>query len=213
MPATVERTRTGGVAAWPARPRWARGLTWRIRKPRPGADCPVMRDETDCRDARLLALGKLDQLFAIYRPILVTRARLRGLSEPEADDVVQNAMLRVYSELARGRDHGCPIRVVFHMVLQWSVSDHIGAQARRPAVPLGDWDAGAPDGAFDAVLERDLLVRTFTHLPPRERGACFLHFMVDMAPKDIAEMLDMTRNAVDQAIFRAKRRVRGMLSD
>jgi RNA polymerase sigma factor (sigma-70 family) len=172
-----------------------------------------MKDETDRRDARLLASGKLDELFAIYRPILAARARLRRLSEPEVDDVVQNAMLRVYSELARGRDYGCPIRVVFHMVLQWSVSDYFGASAKHRTVPLGDWDAGAPDREVDRVVERDFLVRTFASLPPRERFACYLYFMADMAPKEIAKTLGMTRNAVDQAIFRAKRRMKGILGE
>jgi len=186
-------------------------LTTRVRDRRAEADYRAMTHETDRRDARLLAAGKLDELFAIYRPILMARARLRRLSEAEADDVVQNAMFRVFSELRRGRDYACPIRVVFHMVLQWCVGDFLGISVRHRVVPLSECDVIAPDVDVDRLVERDLLVRALAGLPPRERHVCYLYFMADMAPKEIARTLGMTRNAVDQAIFRARRRLRELL--
>ncbi|MEW6581285.1 MAG: sigma-70 family RNA polymerase sigma factor [Actinomycetota bacterium] len=165
-----------------------------------------MNDETDRRDARLLASGRLDELFATYRPVLWARARLRGLTATEADDVVQNAMLRALTTLQDGGADHIPIRVRLHMCLKWCVGDHRVAARRHRSLPLGNWDAEVPDGV-DAILERDHLEQLFSGLPPRERDICRLHYLEDKTPRDIAGILGMTRNAVDQALHRARRRL------
>lgn len=164
--------------------------------------------EIDQRDARLLAQGSLDELFASYRPLLLARARNRGLTLAEAEDVVQNAMLRVFRELAAGKRHGVPIRVVFHMVLGWSVGDH-KVDAFGEALPAEDLDGdGQPDDDLDGVLARDLVARMLTVLPPGDRRVCYLYLVQDMRPAEIAAHLGMTGNAVHQALHRIRRRLR-----
>jgi len=167
-----------------------------------------MTQETDDLDARLMAAGRIDELFARYRPILVARARARGLSHAAADDVVQTAMLRVWTELDRGKRHGVPIRVVFHMVLGWCVKGHFQGEATLPTLGLGEWDAPSIDDGPAGVLERDFLMRAFDGLAPRDRTVACLYLIADLRPKEIALRLGITRNAVDQALHRARRHLR-----
>jgi RNA polymerase sigma-70 factor (ECF subfamily) len=162
--------------------------------------------DADVRDAELLEEGRLDELFAAYYPVLRQRALLRGLTPGEADDVVQEAVLRVYGEIQRGNRYRVPIRVVLHNVLEWKCAELFEQSRRRATVPLTDGDGPVPD-SLGSVEDRDRLIRALRALPPREREVCFFHYLMGLEAGEIAQRLGMTRNAVYQAIHRAKGRL------
>jgi DNA-directed RNA polymerase specialized sigma24 family protein len=164
---------------------------------------------SDDADARHLADGEIAWLLARYEPAVRARciARLRG--DPAAEDVAQNAMLRLLTEFHRGRRWpGVPFRVVVHQVTGWTLADHFAGRATDAPLPDG-WEPGAEDPALARVGLREL----FESLPDGARRVCGLRYLLGLEIDEIAARLGMTRNAVDQSLHRAHVRLRDLVTD
>lgn len=165
-----------------------------------------MRDR-DAEDGRLLGAGRHDELLAAYYPTIRARLRTR-LPGDDADEVAHRVIDRLIGELARGRTYSVPFRVVVHKVTGWKLAEHY-AERRDEPLPeepeLADDRAGDPD-------ERIALKQMLADLPPRAREVLELRYLDGLEIVQIAERLDMTRNAVDQALFRGRRRLKELLS-
>lgn len=66
-----------------------------------------------------------------------------------------------------------------------------------------------PTGDADTLPLRDALDR----LPQDLRVATVLHYLEGFSVREIAEMLDTPENTVKMRLMRARRRLRGMLSE
>jgi RNA polymerase sigma factor (sigma-70 family) len=164
---------------------------------------------SDDADARHLADGEIAWLLARYEPAVRARciARLRG--DAAAEDVAQNVMLRLLAEFHRGRRwEGLPFRVVVHQVTSWTLSDHFAGRPTDAPLPDG-WELGAEDPALERVGLREL----FAELPERARRVCELRYLLGLEIEEIASRLEMTRNAVDQALHRAHAQLRTLVTD
>ena len=147
------------------------------------------------------------ELFAAYYPDVLARLKLR-LPDEEAREVAQRVFLHLLEELRRGKEYAHPFRVIVHMRTTWILKDYWAEQSRRP----GELSEQSPDPAPDAFehVEADFdLELALAELPEGERRVAALRWQSGMEIQDIAEELGMTRNAVDQALFRAHRRLRG----
>lgn len=157
-------------------------------------------------DEELLASGEYATLLARYEVVIVQRcvARLRG--HPDAEDVAQDVKLRLWRELQAGNTYPVPYRVVVHKVIGWTLKDHWAG--RDTAVPLPEgWEAGAEDDFAGPLIVDELLAG----LPPREQEVWRL-YTEGLSPDQIAERLGVTRNNVDQALHRGRKRLRELLA-
>jgi RNA polymerase sigma factor (sigma-70 family) len=171
-----------------------------------------MAHDSDAEDAKLLQEGRIDVLLAKYEPVILGRCIARLNGDLAAEDVAQNVMLRLLREFHQGKSYGeTPYRVVVHQVVGWTIADHF---AGRPTdVPLPDgWDP-AGDNSNDEVAERHDLRRLFAALPDGTRRVLELRYVIGLGIDEIAEQLQMTRNAVDQALHRGHARLREALAD
>ena len=102
-----------------------------------------MSQDGDGADALLLARGDHARLLAKYEPIIIGRCVARLHGHADAEDVAQDAKLRLFRELQAGKTYPVPFRVVVHKVVGWTIDDYF---AGRPThVPLPDgWDAARP---------------------------------------------------------------------
>jgi len=171
-----------------------------------------MSHDGDGDDARLLACGEHARLLAKYEPTIIGRciAELRG--HLDADDVAQDAKVRLWSELRKGRTYSVPFRVVVHNVIRWTLKDYY---ARRPThVPLADdWDPADPGDGLDELLDRDAVLSVLDELDEgKTRQVMELRYLDRLEIDEIAEQLGMTRNAVDQALHRGHRKLRETLT-
>ena len=168
-----------------------------------------MDDARDAADARLLADGEHARLLARWEPVIVQRcvAGLRGHSD--AEDVAQDVKLRLWRELQAGKRYeGIPYRVIVHQVITWTVKDYFSG--RRTDLPLPDgWEPAAAGNPYDLVTVRSVL----SELPGKTRLVCELRYLEGFEIEEIASRLGMTRNAVDQALHRAHRKLRPVLTD
>jgi RNA polymerase sigma factor (sigma-70 family) len=117
---------------------------------------------------------------------------------------------RLLAEHRRGKTYGgVPYRVVVNQVITYTIRDHF--EPRPTDVPLPeDWEPAAPpDGAHERVELEELLAG----LPDGDRRAGVLRYLHGLDPETIARMLSTTRNAVDQALFRCRARLREVYGD
>ncbi len=164
-------------------------------------------EESDAEDDRLLARGDLDVLFARHYDDLVARARMR-VGADRAGDVVQSALMRTLREIQSGREWPLPFRAVVHQHLRWEIASLAGGDP--PALLPPGWDIADPAGhdALDAVEERLSLLAVLEALPPGDRRIMTRRYIDGREIDAIAHDLDMTRNAVDQALWRGRRALR-----
>jgi RNA polymerase sigma factor (sigma-70 family) len=171
-----------------------------------------MRYDTDADDARHLDDGRIDILLAKYDDAIVGRciAALRGAAD--AEDVAQNVKLRLLREFHAGRRYGAlPYRVIVHQVVTYTVRDYFERRPTDAPLPEG-WEPTVPSGA-EAVDSRYHLMGLFADLPERARRVLELFYIVGLEHDEIADQLGITRNNVDQALYRGHTRLRQTLSD
>jgi len=99
--------------------------------------------------------------------------------------------------------------VIVNQVITYTIRDHFEQRPTDAPLPE-DWEPAAPpDGAHERLQIEELLAE----LPEGDRRAGVLRYLHGLDPSTIARMLGMTRNAVDQALFRCRRRLRDAYGD
>ncbi len=162
--------------------------------------------DRDAEDGRLLGAGEHADLMAAYYPVIIARLRLR-LPEADVGDVAHRVVERLLGELARGKTYRVPFRVVVHNVIGWKLKEHWAERRDEPLPPEPEaLDDPVGDAATSVGLRQMLQA-----LAPREREVIELRLLEGLEIDEIAERLGMTRNAVDQALFRGRRRLRELI--
>jgi len=145
-----------------------------------------------------------------HHPDLLAYARrMLGDEGRNAEDVVQDAYLRLTEQGAAGRVPDDDRRWLFRVVRNLALDERRRA---RYATPVSDPAQGPERGSAPAdVLERRQDVRRtledVADLPPRERRALVLD-QAGLPTVEIARRMSTSQNAVHQALFRARRRLR-----
>jgi RNA polymerase sigma-70 factor (ECF subfamily) len=175
-----------------------------------------------------LSDGALMVLFANGDPgasvVLTARLLPRALGHAarvlgdraEAEDIAQEAMLRLWRAAADWRQDGAaqPATWLYRVVANLCV-DRLRRRGR--AEPLEHPDT-APDGAPGAearMLEADRMAAldaALAHLPERQRQAVVLRHIEGLSNPEIAEILDVGVEAVESLTARGKRALAAALA-
>jgi RNA polymerase sigma-70 factor (TIGR02957 family) len=155
------------------------------------------------------------ELFEELRPRAFGVAyRLLG-SVSEAEDVVQEAFLRLHRELERGEQIESPEAYLVTLVTRIGIDELRSARARRE-VYVGEWlpepilTAEDDDPARQVEIAESLsvgLLVVLETLTPEERATFLLHEVFDYPHARIAEILGKSDAAVRQLAVRARKRV------
>jgi RNA polymerase sigma-70 factor (ECF subfamily) len=147
----------------------------------------------------------LDRSLALAQRILGNRS--------DAEDVVQDAFLRVWTHAARWRVDGARFGTWFYRVVVNRCLDHT-----RRAVPVSlDVAEGLADTAPDGVAlvyRRQIAQQVATamvQLPDRQRAALALCYYEEMSQAEAADVLGVSVGAVESLLVRARRRLRELL--
>ena len=166
-----------------------------------------MHDARDAEDTRLLEAGEKGLLVQGYYGVVIDRCRALVRSEEQAWDVAHEVVLRLMSELARGRRYRVPFRVVVHQVIRWKVKEHF---ARKTAeVGLEEWLALASSDSSSELEADDGFESFLQGLSGLEREVLRLRYVFDLDFGEIARRLGKEPNAVHQVHFRALTKLRG----
>jgi len=165
----------------------------------------------------LLRIAKGDaSAFRLLAPRYAERAiRLaRGItgSEADAEEIVQEAFLRVWVNAPRWRPQAAFrtwfYRIVFNLALN--------RRRRAPFLPLEDAGdpADAATGASEAI-ERDereqRLAAAIAALPERQRAAIHLTYGEELSNAEAAAVLGTSVSGIESLLVRAKRTLRQKL--
>jgi RNA polymerase sigma factor (sigma-70 family) len=166
-----------------------------------------MHDARDEEDRRLLRTGEYTMLVEGYYGVILGRSRAGTKTEADAIAVAGEVVIRLLSELKRGRRYRVPFRVVVHKVIGWKLNEHFEPR-KVSEVELEDWlDCASEDAtsAIDPDAPFDDLVAPLTEL---EQEVLRLRYVDDLDFTAIAEQLGKEPNAVHQIHHRALTKLR-----
>lgn len=143
-------------------------------------------------------------------------ARLLG-DGAEAEDVAQEAMLRLWRAAPGWRAGEAQVSTWLYRVVTNLCTDRMRARKRRPAAALEDAPE-VPDGAQGAeagMIEADrmaALQAALDALPERQRQAVVLRHIEGLGNPEIAAVMDIGVEAVESLTARGKRALAALLA-
>ena len=164
--------------------------------------------------------GLDEELYTTLRPRAFAIAyRMLG-SVAEAEDVVQEALLRLHSVLESGEEVASPPAWVATVVTRLAIDELRSARARRETY-VGEWlpepvvteeqdPLGAADPAHAAELADSLSLAFLVlleKLTPEQRAVLLLHDVFDYPFGEVAEVIGRSEAATRQLGVRARARV------
>ncbi len=176
-------------------------------------------DPHPSEEALLIAYGKGDReaaalLAARVAPrVMALAARLLG-DRAEAEDVTQETMLRLWKAAPKWRPGEAKVSTWAYRVGRNLCIDRL--RKHRPvdldAIPEPPSDAPS---AAATLLEADrarALDRALSRLPERQRAAVTLRHLEGLANPEIAEVLEISVEAVESLTARGKRALAALLA-
>lgn len=136
------------------------------------------------------------------------------LNREEAEDVVQDTMIKVWNR----RDDWQDIDSIeaFSLTICRNLSLDRMKKAGNDNRPIGDGDAGAPDSGYDPyerMMQRDRVEqvrRIVDNLPEKQKSCMQLRDFEGKSYKEIAKVLGISEEQVKINIFRARQAVKQM---
>jgi RNA polymerase sigma-70 factor (ECF subfamily) len=156
-----------------------------------------------------------EQLLDELRPVSFAIAyRMLG-SASEAEDIVQEVLLRVHQAVNRGEQLASPRAFVATVTTRLAIDALRSARARREAY-VGDWlpepiiTDGLEDPARHAEMSDSLslaMLVLLERLSPEQRAVLLLHDVFDYEYPEIAVIVSKSEDNVRQLATRARRHV------
>lgn len=151
-----------------------------------------------------------EELFRRYRTRLYQVARRCSLTDEDADDAVQDAMLSAHRGAASFR-HDAAVGSWLHRIVVNACRDRLRRNALRPTDPLTDDDL-VQVADRTAQLETALLVRqALQRLPLEQRSAVVAVDMLGYSVADSAALLKVAEGTVKSRCARGRARLAVLL--
>ncbi len=175
----------------------------------PDADLLARYAAGDRGAARTLTLRFTPKVLGYAGRLLGDRA--------EAEDIAQEAMLRLWRIAPDWRAGEAQVATWLYRVVTNLVTDRLRARRRRPAAELdavAEPADGAP-GVLAGLIARDRMAAldaALAQLPERQRQAVVLRHLEGLANPEIAAIMEIGVEAVESLTARGKRALAALLS-
>ena len=149
------------------------------------------------------------------RLLRLTRSMLRT-SPAEAEEIVQEALLRLWRQSAKWQPNG-KVSTWLHQVAYRLAVDALRRQHPSVAIEtveadLGDEDAPAPDVKLMRLEEIAAVRAAVDKLPDRQRDALILCHFQELSQVEAAAVMGIGEAAYESLLARGRRRLRVLLS-
>lgn len=181
--------------------------------PAPGAAARLARGLGAAEDATLLGWASegdrraFDELAARHLPMLY-RVALRITGQPaEAEEVAQEAMLRLWQHAARFDPEQGRLSTWLHRIVANLAIDRMRRARTAPlqvAEMVPDPNPG-PEAAVEERQRRARLTAALEELPPRQRAALALSYDQGLSGAEAAAALSVSTRALEGLLRRARR--------
>lgn len=148
-------------------------------------------------------------MYREHARALVRLARLFVDHRDAAEDIVQEAFIRMARSLDRIRDPSRAGAYLRSIVLNLA-RDHNrrGLLSLRHRLPPNDLDSGGLDETIAADDEQRRVIEALRRLPRRQRDCVALRYLMDLPVAEIAATLDLSENSVKTHLKRGLARLR-----
>lgn len=147
------------------------------------------------------------------RCVTIARRSLGG-AQSEADDVAQDAMMRLWRHAPRWQSGRARVSTWLYRVVVNLCIDH-GRKNKRYGGEVPEETVDETPSAYDALAAEHVsgAVRdAIQELPERQKTALVLCFYESMSNTEAAEVMDLSVGAVEQLLVRARRSLRVSLA-
>ncbi|NDH26395.1 MAG: sigma-70 family RNA polymerase sigma factor, partial [Rhodobacteraceae bacterium] len=155
--------------------------------------------------ARLLSERLLPKAYA--------QAFFRLRNQADAEDIAQEAFIRLWRMAPNWAEDGTKVSTWLYKVVQHLCYDRL---RRKPSTSLAD--IGEPKDSEPAAAEMlqdqtraNALYRALAELPDRQRDAVSMRHLDGMSNPEIAEIMELSVEAVESLISRGKRKLSDIL--
>jgi RNA polymerase sigma-70 factor, ECF subfamily len=131
----------------------------------------------------------------------------------DAEDVVQEALLRVWTHAPRWRPTAA-FRTWFYRIVMNLCLDRRRRPASAPLEEAGEPVSSAPDAAatIEAAETDRAVAAAIAALPERQRAAVALTYYEGLGNAEAAQVLEISVSALESLLIRGKRALRAELS-
>jgi RNA polymerase sigma-70 factor (ECF subfamily) len=156
-----------------------------------------------------------EQLLEELRPVSFAIGYRMLASVAEAEDIVQEALLRLHGALERGEQIESPRAYVATVTTRLAIDQLRSARVRREQY-VGEWlpepvvTSGSDDPALAAEMSDSLslaMLVLLDSLSPEQRAVLLLHDVFDYDYARVAEIIGKSQDNVRQLASRARRHV------
>ena len=131
----------------------------------------------------------------------------------EAEDVVQEAFIRLMKAADRYRPSACFTTYFYRIITRLCIDR--AKQKKKPALETipDSADDTAPDAATELIRREtaDAVRSALDTLAPNQRMAIVLRYYEELNYRDIAAVLEITPKAVERLLSRGRKRLRTIL--
>ena len=162
-----------------------------------------------------------EALVRRYQVRMFNFARAMTANDADAEDVAQETFFRAFRALGRFRGESSFKNWLYRIATNVART-YVGKRSRQGSV----WDRRVEaddvvdhaliderETAEDSVIRRDLLDRSLSTLSDDQRTALVLHDVEGLEYREIARVLKVPIGTVMSRIFRARQRLRPLLTD
>ena len=174
-------------------------------------------NDPDAEDVAKAGRGDRDaaaRLIARHAPKLLTVARRMLASQAEAEDVLQEVFLRLWTHAARWQPGRAKFETWLYRVMLNQCYDRL---RRRPTQPLeaasevADETVSPDAGLEQAALSRQVAGALET-LPERQKAAILLCHFQEASNIEAAEIMNLSVEALESLLARGRRTLRAQLA-
>ena len=144
-----------------------------------------------------------DWIHTSYSRIL-NCCRCAGLVPSEADDIAQEAFLRVWNQASSFDPGLARFTTWLHRIVLNLAIDRMRRPGSEPIEQADDVASDAPSALAHIIAEQEIVSKALLEIPERQRAAIALFHFEGLSGREAAIAMDLSEKAFESLLIRAR---------